>query len=84
MRKIDIYKSLLRHPTRTKKCTLYKAGGIKRDDRVMAFIIGWILAPRDGNHGQLLSRNALHHMVYIIGLSFGVREAIIVVIFFMV
>ena len=30
---------------------------MKKDDRVMAFIIGWILAPRVGNHGQLLTED---------------------------
>ena len=54
LRKMEIYKSLLRNPSSANKCTFYKVGGMKRDDRVMAFIIGWILAPRAGNHGQLL------------------------------
>ena len=57
LRKMEIYKSLLRHPTRAKKCNLYKGGGMKRDDHVMAFIIGWILAPRAGNYGQLLTED---------------------------
>ena len=57
LRKMEIYKSLLRNPSSAKKCNFYKTGGMKRDDRVMAFIIGWILAPRAGNHGQLLTED---------------------------
>ncbi|QCE16648.1 hypothetical protein DEO72_LG11g3666 [Vigna unguiculata] len=57
LRKMEIYKSLLRHPSSAKRCNFYKTGGMKRDDRVMAFIIGWILAPRAGNHGQLLTED---------------------------
>jgi len=37
-------------------CTLFKAVEMKRDDRVMAFIIGWILAPKRSNHAQLTKR----------------------------
>ena len=57
LRKMEIYKSLLRNPSSAKKWTFYKTGGMKRDDRVIAFIIGWILALRAGNHGQLLTED---------------------------
>lgn len=42
---IVVLPMLLRNPDELEKCTMFKVDGMKRDEKVMKFIIGWILAP---------------------------------------
>ncbi|BAT82061.1 hypothetical protein VIGAN_03200500 [Vigna angularis var. angularis] len=51
--KLAIYKACLRNPDEPRDFTLFNVGGLKRDDRLCAFVIAWILLPRGGNHAQL-------------------------------
>jgi len=44
-------------PQNVNKLTTYKVGDIKHDDRVMAFIIGWILSLKTRNHAQLTTKD---------------------------
>jgi len=41
---------------------------MKMDDWVMAFIVGWILAPRANNHGQLLNEDIF--LMYAVNTNF--------------
>ncbi|KOM48468.1 hypothetical protein LR48_Vigan07g217200 [Vigna angularis] len=47
----------LRNPDEPKDFTLFKARGMKRDERLCAFVIAWILLPRSGNHAQLTTED---------------------------
>jgi len=55
--RLDIYQSCLRDPIAKRDYNIFRAGGMKKDERVLAFIIAWILVPRNGNHAQLTTED---------------------------
>jgi len=51
--RLDIYQACLRDPIAKRDYNIFRISGMKKDERVLAFIISWILVPRNGNHAQL-------------------------------
>ncbi|QCD99678.1 hypothetical protein DEO72_LG7g962 [Vigna unguiculata] len=51
--RLDIYQGCLWDPTAKRDYSIFRAGGMKKDERVLAFLIAWILVPRNVNHAQL-------------------------------
>ena len=49
--KIQFYKSCLKNPHY--KVRNFSVGGLKLDERLVAFIVSWILTPRGSNHSTL-------------------------------
>ncbi|QCE03458.1 hypothetical protein DEO72_LG8g1482 [Vigna unguiculata] len=55
--RLDIYQGCLRDPTTKRDYSIFLAGGMKKDERVLAFLTAWILVPRNGNHAQLTTED---------------------------
>ncbi|WVZ10216.1 hypothetical protein V8G54_014746 [Vigna mungo] len=53
LHKFSIYQACLRNPRQPRDYSLYRTRGMKRDDRLYAFVIAWILFPIGSNHAQL-------------------------------
>ncbi|WVZ08945.1 hypothetical protein V8G54_022291, partial [Vigna mungo] len=51
--KFRVYQDCLRNPSEPKDYSHYRTEGMKKDDRLCAFIITWILLPRGSNHAQV-------------------------------
>ncbi|KOM47498.1 hypothetical protein LR48_Vigan07g120200 [Vigna angularis] len=51
LNKIMVYQSLLRNP-RQRNNRLFLAGGLKMEERLLHYIIVWILCPKGSNHAQ--------------------------------
>ena len=49
--KIQFYKSCLKDPH--SKVRNFSVGGLKLDERLLAFIVSWIITPRGSNHSTL-------------------------------
>ncbi|KOM26782.1 hypothetical protein LR48_Vigan317s000300 [Vigna angularis] len=49
--KIAVYQSFLRNP-RQHNARLFLAGGLKMEERLLHYLIVWILCPRGSNHAQ--------------------------------
>jgi len=60
--KIQFYKSCLKDPY--SKVRNFLIGGLKLDERLIAFIVSWIITPRGGNHFTLSEEDLL--MIYFI------------------
>jgi len=45
--RLDIYQGCLRDPTAKRDYNIFRAGGMKKDERVLAFLIAWILVPHN-------------------------------------
>jgi len=60
--KIQFYKSCLKNPH--SKVRNFSVGGLKLDERLVAFIVSWILTPRGSNHSTLSGEDLL--MIYCI------------------
>jgi len=58
--KIQFYKSCLKDPH--SKVRNFSVGGLKLDERLVAFIVSWILTPRGSNHSTLSEEDLL--MIY--------------------
>lgn len=43
LNKLRIFQTCLRYPNESKDYTLFKVGVIKRDDKLLAFVLMWIL-----------------------------------------
>lgn len=50
---VVMYKDCLRSPTNANSFSQFKARGIKMDERLISYVIAWILVPRGNNHAQL-------------------------------
>ncbi|QCE03633.1 hypothetical protein DEO72_LG8g1658 [Vigna unguiculata] len=50
-------KGCLRDPTAKRDYSIFRAGGMKKDERVLKFLTAWILIPRNGNHAQLTTED---------------------------
>lgn len=63
--RLAIYKACLRNPYEPRDFTLSKSWGTKRDGRLCAFVISWILLPRGGNNAQLTTEDVylLHDLM---------------------
>ncbi|KOM54826.1 hypothetical protein LR48_Vigan10g071800 [Vigna angularis] len=57
--KFSIYQECLRNPNDIQYYSHYKTGGMKKDDKLVVFIISWILLPRGGNHAQATTEDLL-------------------------
>ncbi|KAG2384495.1 Pentatricopeptide repeat-containing protein [Vigna angularis] len=65
-----IYKDCLRSPKELGDFTLFKVGGLEKNERLCAFIIAWILLPRDVSNEvtlncskkNVIKKLALHYM----------------------
>lgn len=57
LHKFSVYQDCLRDPNQARDCSFYKTGGMKRDDRLCAYVISWILLPRGSNHAQLTTED---------------------------
>jgi len=55
--KIQIYKGCLKNPH--SKVRNFSVGGLKLDERLVAFIVSWILTPRGSNHSTLSEEDLL-------------------------
>ena len=55
--RLDIYQGCLRDPTAKRDYNIFRAGGMKKDERVLAFLTAWILIPRNSNHAQLTTND---------------------------
>ncbi|QCD99321.1 hypothetical protein DEO72_LG7g602 [Vigna unguiculata] len=55
--RLDIYQSCLRDPTAKRNYNIFRADAIEKDERVLAFIISWILVPHNSNHAQLTTED---------------------------
>jgi len=55
--KIQFYKGCLKNPH--SKVRNFSVGGLKLDERLVAFIISWILTPRGSNHSTLSKEDFL-------------------------
>ncbi|KOM34646.1 hypothetical protein LR48_Vigan02g079600 [Vigna angularis] len=55
--KMTIYRDCLRSAEEPRDFTLFKVGGLKKNERLCAFIIAWILLPRGGNHAKLSTKD---------------------------
>ncbi|KOM40887.1 hypothetical protein LR48_Vigan04g108500 [Vigna angularis] len=53
MNKFSMYQNFLENPNEPRDYSLYRAGRMKREDRLCAFVIVSILLPRGSNHAQL-------------------------------
>ena len=60
--KIQFYKSCLKNPH--SKVRNFSVGGLKLDERLVVFIVSWILRPRGRNHSTLFEEDLL--MIYCI------------------
>jgi len=49
--KMQFYKSCLKNPF--SKVKFFSVGGLKVDERLIAFIVSWIITPRGSNHSTL-------------------------------
>ncbi|XP_022638142.1 uncharacterized protein LOC111241882 [Vigna radiata var. radiata] len=49
--KIMVFQSFLRNP-RQRNARLYLAGGLKMEERLLHYLIVWLLCPRGSNHAQ--------------------------------
>jgi len=55
--RLDVYQGCLRDPKAKRDYSIFRAGGMKKDERVLAFLTAWILVPRNGNHAQLTTED---------------------------
>jgi len=55
--KIQFYKGCLKNPH--SKVRNFSVGGLKLDERLVAFIVSWILTPRGSNHSTLSEEDLL-------------------------
>jgi len=55
--RLDIYQGCLRDPKAKRDYSIFRTGGMKKDERVLAFLTAWILVPRNGNHAQLTTED---------------------------
>ena len=55
--RLDIYQGCLRDPMAKRNYNIFRARGMKKDERVLAFLTAWILVPRNGNHAQLTTED---------------------------
>ncbi|KOM55922.1 hypothetical protein LR48_Vigan10g181400 [Vigna angularis] len=53
LHKFSMYQDCLRDPNQPCDYSLYRTGGMKKDDNLYAFVIAWILFPSGSNHAQL-------------------------------
>jgi len=53
--KMQFYKSCLKNPL--SKVRNFYVGGLKLDERLIAFIISWMVTPRGSNHSTLLEED---------------------------
>jgi len=60
--KIQFYKSCLKDPH--SKVRNFSVGGLKLDERLITFIVSWIITPRGSNHSTLSEEDLL--MIYCI------------------
>ena len=60
--KIQFYKSCLKNPH--SKVRNFSVGGLKLDERLVAFIVSWILTPTGSNHSNISEEDLL--MIYCI------------------
>jgi len=58
--KIQFHKSCLKNPH--SKVRNFSVGGLKLDERLVAFIVSWILTPKGSNHSTLSEEDLL--MIY--------------------
>jgi len=56
--KIQFYKGCLKNP-HSKVRIFFSVGGLKLDERLVAFIVSWIFTPRGSNHSTLFEENLL-------------------------
>ncbi|WVZ03628.1 hypothetical protein V8G54_024434 [Vigna mungo] len=50
--KFSVYQDSLRNTNDIQDYSNYKTGGMKKDDRLIVFIISWILMPKGSNHAH--------------------------------
>ena len=55
--RLDIYQGCLRDPKAKCDYSIFRVGGMKKDERVLAFLTAWILVLRNGNHAQLTTED---------------------------
>jgi len=55
--RLDIYQSCLRDSPTKRDYNIFRVNEMKKNERVLAFIIAWILVPRNGNHAQLTTED---------------------------
>jgi len=55
--KIQFYKGCLKNPH--SKVRNFLVGGLKLNERLVAFIVSWILTPRGSNHSTLSEKDLL-------------------------
>ncbi|WVZ02792.1 hypothetical protein V8G54_023598, partial [Vigna mungo] len=52
LNKLRIFQTCLRYPNEPKDYTLFKVGGMKRDDRLLTFVLMWILILGGRSHSH--------------------------------
>jgi len=57
LKKMQLYKSCLKNPL--SKVRNFSIGGLKLDERLIAFIVSWIITPRGSNHSTLFEEDLL-------------------------
>jgi len=55
--KLQFYKNCLKNPL--SKVRNFSVGGLKLDERLIAFIVSWIITPRGSNHSTLFEEDLL-------------------------
>ena len=56
-KKMQFYKSCLKNPL--SKVRNFSVGGLKLDERLIAFIVSWIITPRGSNHSTISEEDLL-------------------------